>query len=75
MEDEPVEDEPPNLELRSFAPDSYEDLAQDIPPRHSTRVRSIPAHLLNNHCYTALLHYTSLTPIVGPLLTLYDRLQ
>ena len=31
-----------------------EDLAQDILPRHSTRVRSIPTHLLDYHCYTAL---------------------
>ena len=31
-----------------------EDFPQDIPPRHSTRVRFIPAHLLDYHCYTAL---------------------
>ncbi|RVW75057.1 Retrovirus-related Pol polyprotein from transposon RE2 [Vitis vinifera] len=30
------------------------DPPQDIPPRHSTRVRSIPPHLLDYHCYTAL---------------------
>ena len=56
MEDEHVEDElsNPNPELGSLAPTSPEDLAQDIPSRHSTRVRSIPAHLLNYHCYTAL---------------------
>ena len=75
VEDEQVKDELPNPELGSPTPTPLEDLAQDIPPHHSTRVRSIPAHLLDNHCYTALLHYTSLTPIVGPLLTLYDRLQ
>ena len=49
-----VEDELPNLELRSPAPTLLEDLAQDISPRHSTRIRSIPAHLLDYHCYTAL---------------------
>ena len=54
MEDEHVEDELPNLKLGSFAPAPPEDHAQDIPPRHSTRVRSIPAHLLDYHCYTAL---------------------
>ena len=56
MEDEHVEDElpNPNPELRSPAPTSPEDLAQDIPPCYSTWVRSIPAHLLNYHCYTAL---------------------
>ena len=27
---------------------------QDIPPRHSTRVKSIPAHLLDYYCYIAL---------------------
>ena len=56
MEDEHVEDElsNPNPELGSLAPTSPEDLAQDIPSRHSTRVRSIPAHLLDYHCYTAL---------------------
>ena len=30
-----------------------DDHAQDIPARHSTRVRSTPAHLLDYHCYTA----------------------
>ena len=61
MEDEQVEDEQvedelpnPNLELGSPAPAPPEDLAQDIPPRHSTRVRSIPTHILDYHCYTAL---------------------
>ena len=60
MEDEQVEDElpNPNPKLGSPAPTPPEDLAQDIPPRHSTRVRSIPTHLLNYHCYTAftILH-------------------
>ena len=51
---EQVEDELPNPELGSPAHAPPEDLAQDIPPRHSTRVRSILAHLLNYHCYTAL---------------------
>ncbi|RVW68210.1 Retrovirus-related Pol polyprotein from transposon RE1 [Vitis vinifera] len=36
------------------APALPEDPPQDIPPRHSTRVRSIPPHLLDYHCYTAL---------------------
>ena len=56
VEDEQVEDElrNPNPELGSPAPASPEDLAQDIPPRHSTQVRSIPAYLLDYHCYTAL---------------------
>ena len=54
MEDEQVENELPNLELGSPAPAPPEDHAQDIPPRHSTRVGSIPAHLLDYHCYTFL---------------------
>ena len=56
MEDKQVEDKPPNPnpELGSLAPASPEDLAQDIPSCHLTRVRSIPAHLLDYHCYTAL---------------------
>ena len=54
VEDEQVEDELPNPELGSPAPALLEDLAQDIPPRHSTRVRSIPTHLLDYHCHTAL---------------------
>ena len=44
----------PNPKLVSPAPAPPEDLAQDIPSRHSTRVRSILAHLLDYHCYTAL---------------------
>ena len=54
VEDEQVEDELPNPELGSLAPALSDDHAQDIPPRHSTRVRSIPAHLLDYYCYTAL---------------------
>ena len=54
MEDEQDEDELPNPELGSPTLTPPEDRAQDIPPRHSTRVRSIPAHLLDYHCYTAL---------------------
>ena len=54
VEDEQVEDELPNPELGSSTPAPPEDLAQDIPPCHSTRVRSIPTHLLDYHCYTAL---------------------
>ena len=53
MEDEQVEDELPNPELGSPTPAPPEDLAQNIPPRHSTWVRSIPTHLLDYHCYTA----------------------
>ena len=62
MEDEQVKDKPPNPnpELGSPAPASAlsKDLAQDISPRHSTRVRSILTHLLDYHCYTtfATLH-------------------
>ena len=44
----------PNPELVSPAPAPPEDLAQDIPPRHSTQVRSILTHLLDYHCYAAL---------------------
>ena len=40
VEDEQVEDELPNPELGSPAPTPLEDLAQDIPPRHSTRKMS-----------------------------------
>ena len=54
VEDEQVEDELLNLELGSPAPTPPEDLAQEIPPRHLTRVRSIPIHLFNYHCYNAL---------------------
>ena len=53
---EQVEDELPNpnpeLGYPALAPP--EGLAQNIPPRHSTQVRSIPAHLLDYHCYTVL---------------------
>ena len=51
---EQVEDELPNLELGSLALAQPKDLAQDIPPCHSTQVRSIPTHLLDYHCYIAL---------------------
>ena len=54
MKDEKVKDELSNFEPGSLAPASPEDALQDIPPRHSTRVRSIPTHLLDYHCYTAL---------------------
>ena len=53
MEDEQIEDELPNPELGSPTLALPEDLAQDI-PRYSTRVRSIPTHLLDYHCYTVL---------------------
>ena len=56
VEDEQVEVElpNPNPELGSLALAPPEDLAQDIPSPHSTRVRSILAHLLDYHCYTTL---------------------
>ena len=54
VEDEQVDDELPHLELGSPAPAPPEDPPQDILPRHSTRVRSIPTHLLDYHCYIAL---------------------
>ena len=54
MEDEHVEDELPNPELGSLTPAPPEDHAQDIPPSHSTRVRSILAHLLDYHYHTTL---------------------
>ena len=54
MEDEQVEDKPPNLALGSSTPTLPEDLAQDIPPYHSTRIRSIPARLLYYYYYIAL---------------------
>ena len=53
VEDEHVEDKLPNPKLGSPAPAPPEDLAQDIPSCHSTRVKSIPTHLLDYHCYTA----------------------
>ena len=54
VEDEQIDDELPHLELGSPALALPEDPPQDIPPRHSTQVRSIPIHLLDYHCYTAL---------------------
>ena len=54
MEYEQVEDELPNPELRSPTPAPLEDHDQDIRPRHSTRVRSIPTHVFDYHCYTTL---------------------
>ena len=54
MEDEQVKEELPNLELGSPILASPEDLAQNIPPCHSTQVRFIPANLLDYHCYIAL---------------------
>ncbi|RVW71923.1 Retrovirus-related Pol polyprotein from transposon TNT 1-94 [Vitis vinifera] len=52
--DEQINDELPHFEPGSPAPALPEDPPQDIPPRYSTRVRSIPPHLLDYHCYTAL---------------------
>ena len=56
VEDEQVEDEPPNPKLGFPAPAPPEDLAQDIPPCHSTQVKSIPAHLLDYHTAFTTLH-------------------
>jgi len=55
VEDEHVEDELPNFEPGSLASALPGDLSQDIPPLHSTRVRSIHAHSLYYYCYTALV--------------------
>ncbi|RVX17384.1 Retrovirus-related Pol polyprotein from transposon RE2 [Vitis vinifera] len=52
--DKQINHELPHFEPGSPAPALPEDPPQDIPPRHSTRVRSIPPHLLDYHCYTAL---------------------
>ena len=54
MEDEQVENKLPNPEVGSPVPALPKDHAQEIPPCHSTWVRSIPAHLLDYHCYTTL---------------------
>ena len=54
VEDEQVDDELSHLGPGSPAPAPLKDPLQDIPPRHSTRVRSIPPHLLDYHCYAAL---------------------
>ena len=75
VEDEHVEDELPNPELGSLAPAPPEDLAQDIPPRHSTQ-EDLFLHIYLTIIVTlSLLHCTSLTPIVRLPLTLYGRLQ
>ena len=54
VEDEQVDDELPHLKPGSLAPAPPEDHPQDITPYHSTRVRSIPTHLLDYHCYTTI---------------------
>ena len=54
VEDEQVDDELPHLEPGSPAPTPSKNPPQDIPPRHSTQVRSIPTHLLDYHYYTAI---------------------
>ena len=74
MEDEQVKDELPNPELGSPTLTPPEDRAQDIPSCHLTRVTSIPAHLLDYHCYTTLAT-PNLTPIMRLPLTLYGILQ
>ena len=75
VEDEQVEDKLPNPELGSPAPAPPNDHAQDIPFRHSTRLRFILHIYLTVIVTLPLLHYTSLTSIVRLPLTLYDRLQ
>ena len=50
VEDEQVDDELPHLELGSPAPAPLKDPPQDIPPCHSTQVRSIPT-LHEPHTY------------------------
>ena len=54
VEDEQVDDELPHLGPGSLTPAPPEDPPQDIQPRHSTQVRSIPTHLLDYHYYTTL---------------------
>ena len=54
MEDEQVDDELPHFELGSPALAPPKILPQDIPPRLSTRIKFIPAHLLDYYCYTIL---------------------
>ena len=60
VEDEQVDDELPHLEPGSPTPALPEDPPQDIPPCHLTRVRSVPTHLLDYHCYTTLTTLTTL---------------
>ena len=59
VEDEQVEDELPNPELGSPASAPPNDHAQDIPPRHSTQVRSVPTYLLDYYCYTTRASHLS----------------
>ena len=54
VEDEQVDDKLPHLEPGSPTLAPPKDPPQDILPCHSTQVRSIPAHLFDYHCYTAL---------------------
>ena len=54
VKDAQVDDELPHLEPGSPAPTPSKNPPQDIPPRHSTQVRSIPTHLLDYHYYTAI---------------------
>ena len=75
MEDEQVEDELPNPKLGSPTPAPPEDLAQDIPPHHSTWKDPFLHIYLTIIVTLLLLHYTSLTPIVRLPLTLYGKLQ
>ena len=60
VEDKQVEDELPNPELGSPAPAPPDDHAQDISPRHLTRVRSVPTHLLDYHYFDLFLAVLSL---------------
>ena len=54
VEDAQVDDELPYLEPGSPTPTLPKDPSQDISSCHSTRVRSIPTHLLDYHCYITL---------------------
>ena len=54
VEDEQVDDELPHLKPGSLALAPPEDPPQDIPSRHLTRVRFIPAYLLDYYCYITL---------------------
>ena len=75
VKDEQVDDELPHLGPRSPAPIPPKYLAQDIPSRHSTWVKSIPAHLLDYHCYTALAILYEPHTYYEASITLYGKLQ
>ena len=70
-----MEDELPNPEFGSPTPAPPDDHAQDIPSCHSTWVRSIPARLLDYHCYTALATLHEPHTYREASTDLYGRLQ